>query len=211
VTFVRDLRQRLFALFYDRVQASYDVRIAPRKKALFADLSGTVVEIGPGTGANLPYLPRDVRWIGIEPNPHMRGRLHQRAAATGIVAEFRLASAQGLELDDASVDVVISTLVLCSVPDPAAVLAEVRRVLRPGGRFVFIEHVAAPRGTLLWRLQRLVRPLWSFMADGCRPDRELGAAIRAAGFGSIELEEFRVVRHSPLDLVGPHVAGVARK
>jgi ubiquinone/menaquinone biosynthesis C-methylase UbiE len=211
VDFVRDFRQRLFARFYDRVQASYDARMAPLKEALFADLSGTVVEIGPGTGANLLHLPRDVHWIGIEPNPHMQARLRQRAAATGIAAEFRPASAQGLELDDASVDVVLSTLVLCSVPDPAAVLVEVRRVLRPGGRFVFIEHVAAPRGTRLWRMQRLLGPLWSLMADGCRPDRELGVAIRAAGFGSLELEEFRVVRHSPLDLVGPHVAGVARK
>ncbi len=211
MAFARDLRQRLFALFYDRVQVSYDARMAPRKEALFADLSGTVVEIGPGTGANLPYLPRDVRWIGVEPNPHMQARLRQRAAATGIAAEFRLASAQSLDIDDGSVDVVLSTLVLCSVPDPAAVLAEIRRILRPGGRFVFIEHVAAPRGTLLWRLQRLVSPWWSFMADGCRPDRELGANICAAGFGSIELEEFRVVRHWPLGLVGPHVAGVARK
>ena len=211
MTFVRELRRRLFARFYDRVQASYDARMAPRKEALFADLSGTVVEIGPGTGANLPHLPRDVRWIGIEPNPHMHTRLRQRATTMGIDAEFRLASAQGLEFDDASVEVVLGTLVLCSVPDPAAVLAEVRRVLRPGGRFIFIEHVAAPRGTLLWRTQRLVCPLWSLMADGCRPDRELGTALRAAGFSSLELEEFHVVRHSPLDVVAPHVAGVACK
>lgn len=211
MTFVRELRRRLFARFYDRVQAAYDEHMGARKEALFADLSGTVVEIGPGTGANLPHLPRDLRWIGIEPNFHMHARLRQRAAAAGIVAECRLASAQDLGLDDASVDVVLSTLVLCSVPDPAAVLAEVRRVLRPAGRFVFIEHVAAPRGTLLRRLQRLVRPLWSFLADGCRPDRELGATIRAAGFRSLELEEFCVVRHWPLGLVGPHVAGVARK
>lgn len=211
MTFVQDLRRRLFARLYDRVQASYDARIAPRKKALFADLSGTVVEIGPGTGANLAHLPRGVRWIGIEPNPHMQTRLRQRAAATGIAAEFRIASAQSLRFEDASVDVVLSTLVLCSVPDPAAVVAEVRRVLRPGGRFVFIEHVAAPRGSPLRSLQRLFRPLWSCIADGCRLDRELVAVIRAAGFESLELEEFRVRRHFPLDLVGPHVAGVARK
>src|SRR5882672_10883505 len=172
--------------------------MAPRKEVLFADLSGTVVEIGPGTGANLAHLPRGVRWIGIEPNPHMQARLRQRAAATGIAAEFRIASAQSLGFEDASVDVVLSTLVLCSVPDPAAVLAEVRRILRPGGRFVFIEHVAAPRGTPLWSLQRVLRPLWSCIADGCRPDRELGAAIRAAGFEALELEEFRVRRHFPL-------------
>lgn len=211
VTFLRDVRRRLFASLYDRVQASYETRIAPRKQALFADLAGTVVEIGPGTGANLAHVPRGVRWIGIEPNPHMQARLQRRAAATSIAAEFRLASAQGLALDDDSVDVVLSTLVLCSVADPAAVLSEVRRVLRPGGRFVFIEHVAAPRRTALWRAQRLLAPLWSLMADGCRPDRELGAAIRAAGFGALALEEFRVTRHSPLDLVAPHVAGVARK
>src|SRR5262245_29485265 len=69
VTFVRELRRRLFARFYDRVQANYEVLLAQRKDALFVDVSGTVVEIGPGTGANLPHLPRGLRWIGVEPNP----------------------------------------------------------------------------------------------------------------------------------------------
>ena len=208
---LRDLRHRLFARFYDRVQAGYEERLAPRKRALLADVAGTVVELGPGTGANLAHLPRGVRWIGIEPNPHMQLRLRPRAEALGIAAQTLTASAQRLPLADESVDVVLSTLVLCSVPDPAAALVEARRVLRPRGRFVFVEHVAAPPRTMLRRAQRVLRPAWSLIADGCRPDRDLAAVIRAAGFAALELEEFRVLRGPLLDLVSPHVAGVARK
>lgn len=178
---------------------------------MLGSLAGTVVEIGPGTGANLRYLPGRVRWIGIEPNAAMHAVLFERARASGIAAELRLAAAQRLEFADASVDVVLSTLVLCTVPDPATTLAEARRVLRPKGRFVFLEHVVAPRGSRLRALQRVLRPLWQLAGDGCHPDRDLATHIRNAGFASVEMEEFHVRRHSVLDLVSPHIAGVAWK
>jgi len=205
------IRRRLFARYYDRFQAGYDAYISERKRELFRDLHGTVLEIGPGTGANLAYVPPDVRWIGVEPNPHMHEHLRDKARAAGVTAEFRTASAQGMEADDGSVDAVVSTLVLCSVPDPRAVLSDIRRILRPGGTFRFIEHVAAPRGTWLRRGQGLVRPLWRFAADGCCPDRELGDLIRGAGFASVEMEEWRVPTTAILRIVSPHVAGIAVK
>ena len=116
--------------------------------------------------------------------------------------------AGALPFPDASIDVVISTLVLCSVgPELNASLAEIHRVLRPGGRFLFLEHVAAPAGSLLRRVQRWVRPVWRGIADGCRPDQETGQAIEKTGFSRVEMERFRL----QLPLVSPHVSGVAYK
>ena len=179
------------------------------KRDLLGDLEGTVVEIGPGAGVNLPYYPAGLQWIGVEPNVHFHPRLRRRAAKQGLRADVIAGVAERLELADASADAVVSTLVLCSVGDQAAALAEIRRVLKPGGRFVFIEHVAAPRGSRLRRVQRFVRPAWGVIADGCRPDRETGRAIEAAGFADVQIERFDA--DMPIPVVRPHIAGTARR
>jgi len=208
---VAGLRKRLLARYYDKIMARYERFIAERKRTLFADLPNTVLEIGPGTGANLAYLPKGCRWIGVEPNPYMHGPLRQRAEQLGVEAEFRLATAEGIEMDDGSVDAVIATLVLCSVGDPDRVLEEVRRVLRPGGRFYFIEHIAAPRRTWLRTGQRLLRPAWMWIADGCRPDRETINQIEGAGFSSVAVDEFWMPREITPKFMARQVAGVAVK
>lgn len=180
-----------------------------RKQDLLGGLSGTVVEIGPGAGVNLPYYADDVRWIGIEPNVYFHPRLHERLADLDRAGDVRAGTAERLALPDASADAVVSTLVLCSVDDLSAALAEIRRVLRPGGRFVFIEHVAAPPGSLLRRVQRGIKPLWGVVGDGCRPDRETGRLIERAGFADVHIERFDAAM--PLPVVRPHIAGTARR
>jgi SAM-dependent methyltransferase len=176
-----------------------------RKRRLFADLGGTVVEIGPGTGVNLPYLPDGIRWVGLEPNPHMHDLLRPKLEGRDLDAELRTNPAQDTGLPDASVDAVISTLVLCSVPHLDETLDEVRRILRPGGRFLFIEHVAAEPGRWLRWVQSGIRPLWRPLADGCRPDRDTGAALDRAGFAEVTYERF----DTGLPVVAPHIIGTA--
>lgn len=198
---------RLHALFMAKGTARYEQIVAQRKQALFGDLHGTVLEIGPGAGPNLRYYPADAQWIGVEPNVHMHPYLRREAERLGRAITIETGTADRLPVPDASVDAVVSTLVLCSVPDVAATLAEIERVLKPGGRFLFIEHVAAPPGTRLRRVQGLIRPLWSAFADGCHPDRETGAALDAAGFHRVRYQPFDV----PAPIIRPHIMGVATK
>ena len=199
------LYQRLFAHGLALGDDAQHRLYGERKRKLFADLTGTVVEIGPGTGINLPYLPRGIRWIGIEPNPHMHRFIREAADEHGIDIELRNAPASDTGLPTDSVNAVISTLVLCSVPDLDAALAEITRILKPGGRFVFIEHVAAPGDSWLRTLQRGIKPIWKPLADGCHPNRETAQAIERAGFTDVRYEAFR----ADLPVVSPHIIGSA--
>jgi ubiquinone/menaquinone biosynthesis C-methylase UbiE len=202
------LYKKLFARYYDSVQESYEAYIAPRKRELFRRLSGTVLEIGPGTGANLAYLPRGCRWIGVEPNRYMHEKLRRRAREFGVDAEFRLGRAKRIEVADGSVDVAISTLVLCSVADMPRSLAEIRRVLKPGGRYLFIEHVVGrTRGLRL--AQWFMRPAWYAFGDGCRTNRDIGHAIRETGFAEVRIDEFLAPSPPLPRWVAPHISGEA--
>lgn len=200
-----DLSERWFAWVISRTGRHYDGLLADRKCSLLSQVGGTVVEIGPGTGANFRYYPRDIRWIGVEPNRYMHPYLHRAAEAAGLRIEVCLSHAENLGLPDESADTVVATAVLCSVQDPLKVLQEIRRVLKPGGRFMFVEHVAAPRGTALRSIQRIIQPVWICMADGCHPVRDTGELIPRAGLRPIVLEDFRL----QLGPVAPHIAGVA--
>ena len=199
--------KRLFAALMDKSSAQYDAMVSNKKRALLGQLHGNVLEIGPGTGPNLAYYPRDIHWIGVEPNPAMLPYLGREAARLNMRLDIREGVGEELPAANESVDAVVSTLVLCSVRDQAQTLREVLRVLKPGGRFVFVEHVAAPRDTGLRRLQGLVRPVWQVASDGCHPDRETWLAIEQAGFEHVRLEHFRL----DAGLAAPHIAGVAIK
>lgn len=179
------------------------------EESLIRGLRGTVLEIGAGDGANFGMLDESVDWIGLEPNPDDTDALRARAAQFGRRHEPLVASAEDIPLDDESVDGVLSTAVLCSVGDPKAALAEIVRVLRPGGSFVFIEHVAAKRGSLLRGVQRVATPITRRLDRGCHLDRETVASIRGSGLEVVELHEYRLP--SGLGFTVPFVAGRAVK
>ncbi|NHK39565.1 MULTISPECIES: class I SAM-dependent methyltransferase [Thermus] len=203
----RGLRARFFAALLPALSQGHARVSEPWRRKLLGGLAGTVLEIGPGTGINLAYLPDGVYWLGLEPNPHLHPWLETALRQRGVLGEVLLGQAEEIPLPQESVDAVVATLVLCSVEDPRRALAEILRVLKPGGRFVFLEHVAAPRGSGLRWAQDLLCPLWAFLGDGCHPNRETLALIREAGFARVEAASFAL----PLPLVAPHVAGVAWK
>jgi SAM-dependent methyltransferase len=182
-------------------------RFGVRKQALFADLPSTVVELGSGTGASLRYLEPGTRLVAVEPNVHMHASLRRHAEQRGIDLDLRLASADATGLPDQSVDAVICTLVLCTVPDPEAAVAEVRRILRPGGRFLFIEHVRARPGALRG-LQRVVHRPWRFVFEGCELDRDTASTLAAAGFDELEIDHFRL--GGLFVPIWPQISGTAR-
>ena len=200
------VRGRLNSAFFALMARYIDRRLAGHKDRIFDRLGGVVAEIGAGNGPNLRYLPRRTTVHAVEPNPYFHRRLERTAAAQGMDLTIHAVPGEAIDLDDASVDAVLCTWVLCTVEDPGQVLREIRRVLRPGGRFAFIEHVAAPAGPVR-RVQRLVRRPWRWTFEGCRTDRDTAAAVRAAGFASVELTEFRF--RSTFVPVRTQIAGVA--
>lgn len=207
--FVQDPRRGPFnAAFFDRFGPVIDRALRRRKALVYADLPDRVVEIGSGVGANLRYLAPGSTLVAVEPNRAMHARLRADALWLGIRLELHERMAESTGLPDSSADVVISSLVLCSVADPEAVLAEVRRVLRPGGTFRFLEHVVAERGTFTRVVQRLLRRPWAWVFEGCSCERDLESAVRAAGFASIEVERYRI--RTPFVPFNTHIAGMAR-
>lgn len=197
-----------FNAAFFRVMGPYiEFHVRYRKRRVFAGLPRTVVELGSGVGANLRYLEPGSTLVAIEPNPAMHRPLRAAAERRGVELDLRERPAEDTGLPDGSADVVISSLVLCTVSDPAGVLAEVRRVLRPGGTFRFVEHVAARDGTPTRALQRALRRPWAWTFEGCSCERDLAALVRAAGFTRAEIEPYRL--HSPFVTFNPQIAGVA--
>jgi SAM-dependent methyltransferase len=207
------------AAIYDHaLRGSEEAGLRDWRKSLLSGLSGDVLEIGPGTGLNLPHYPDTVRRLVLsEPDRHMRrklaGKLAGRAgsdvpAHVRETAEVIDAPAEELPFPDESFDAVVDTLVLCSVRDLPRALAEIRRVLRPGGRFVFVEHVASDDPKLV-RWQRRLEPLWIRFAGNCHLARRSGDAIADAGFDIERFEHVPIPKTIPIGR--PGIRGVARK
>ena len=177
-----------------------------RKRRIFGNLPATIVELGPGSGANFRYYPRGTRVIAVEPNPMMLKRMYAQAARHDVEIDLRHAGAEGMKVESGSADLVVSTLVLCTVRDPAQVLSEVRRILKPAGRFAFLEHVAAEPGTRLRKVQEAIHRPWHWLGEGCHLNRDTASAIEAAGFSDLRLERFDGPRRTPFQ---PHISGFA--
>lgn len=153
----------------------YREQLVPRAR-------GRVLEIGIGSGLNLPYYGAEVeRLYGLDPSERLLGMTRRRGAKMSFPVELVPASAEAIPLAERSVDTVVCTFTLCSVPDPRAALAEMRRVLRPDGALLFAEHGLAP-DTSVQRWQRRLNPYWRAIAGGCNMDRKMDDLIRAAGF-----------------------------
>lgn len=197
----------LFAALYDRLNAAADRGWQGELRSrLLSGVRGEVLEIGGGTGANLPHYHAADRVVVIEPDPHMREKLRPKLSQSPAPVEISDAGAEELPFEDGSFDSIVSTLVLCTVPDQRAALAEVRRVLRPGGRLLFMEHVRGEGSVARW--QDRIEPLWKRLLAGCHPNRDTVAAIEAAGFQLESFESFE----PPVPLSGftPHVWGAAK-
>lgn len=198
---------RVFAAIYDRLNAGAErTWLGKRRADLVAHATGVVLEIGAGTGANLTHYHGVERVVAAEPDPAMRARLESRLGRATVPVEVSDAPAEHLKLPDASFDTVVSTLVLCSVADPDATLAELRRVLRPDGQLLVLEHVRGEGRRARW--QDLVTPVWRRIGAGCHPNRDTAAAIERAGFHLEHQERFDPPRVPAI--IRPFVEVVAR-
>lgn len=200
---------RVFARFYDNcMAATEEAGLGERRAALLAGAHGSVIELGAGTGVNLKHYPAAgiEELVLVEPEEPMARRLEQRAADSGRAARIVRAPAEQLPFPDSSFDVAVSTLVLCTVRDPERAVSELRRVLKPDGRLLFLEHVRAEDPELA-RWQDRLRPLWVRCGHGCHCNRPTLDTLASGGF---EIEE---VTHDRLPkapkIVRPMIVGTA--
>jgi ubiquinone/menaquinone biosynthesis C-methylase UbiE len=199
---------RLFSAAYDRLlRGTEEAGLREVRREALAGATGRTIDIGAGTGANLPLFPQAVSELVLaEPDPHMLRKLRPRSGSARMAAEVVQAGAEALPFEDASFDTAVFTLVLCTVPSPTAALAEAARVLKPGGKLLFVEHVRADDPGLARWQDRLERP-WHFFGDGCHCNRDTAGMIGAAPFEQIRVEHGEMPKAPPI--VRPLVHGAA--
>ena len=199
---------RLFAALYDRaVKGTEEAGLREMRRELLSQASGRTIDVGAGTGVNLELYPEKVDELVLaEPDPHMARRLRDKLAESERSGELVETPAERLPFPDSSFDTVVFTLVLCTIPSPAAALAEAARVLRPGGRALFIEHVRSADPSLARWQDRLERP-WRFLGDGCHCNRDTVATIEASPLTVENVDHGQLPKAPPI--VRPMVRGSA--
>jgi ubiquinone/menaquinone biosynthesis C-methylase UbiE len=200
---------RAFARFYDRALAATEENgLGAMRAALLAGARGRVIEIGAGTGVNLDLYGEIEDLTLVEPDPHMAARLRARLeAGRGDTPKHLVeAPAEAVPFADDSFDTAVATLVLCTIPDPVAAIAELARVLKPGGRLLFIEHVRSDDPERARWQDRLEKP-WRFMADGCHCNRDTEANLRASAFEVEAVDHGKMPKAMPI--VRPLIRGTA--
>jgi len=163
-------------------------QLRPYRERIAGDAEGCVLEVGIGSGLNLPFYGRKVkRLLGLEPSPRLLSRARQKTRELPYTAELMEGSAEALRLEDRSIDTVVMTWTLCTIPDAPLALNEIRRVLKPGGKLLFVEHGRAPdAGVRRW--QDRLTPLWKKIGGGCHLNRPIAKLIEGAGFAIDRLE-----------------------
>ncbi|RBY87842.1 class I SAM-dependent methyltransferase [Blastococcus sp. TF02A-30] len=201
----------VFARCYARMAPAMERHgAAGHRERLLAGISGRVVEIGAGTGVNFGHYPLSVTEVlAVEPGPRLRAAAERAAAGAAVPVVVVDATAEHVPAADGAFDAAVVSLVLCSVPDQAAALRELRRVLRLGGRLHFWEHVRADGGALARVQDVLDRTVWPTVGGGCHVGRDTAAAIAAAGFRVERLERFRFPDGRVPMPTAPQVLGVA--
>lgn len=191
-TFNHGARSRFNAWFFNTFDGYVNLVTKRHKQLAFANVQAdTVLELGAGSGANFKYVPAKSRLLALEPNEAMHPILLNNARNFGIDLQLIPASAEAIPLPNNSVDAVITSLVLCTVNDPYLVLEEIRRILRPGGTFRFVEHVAAhPASPRRW-IQRLIARPWAWLFEGCDTHRDTPKFLADAGFKQLLVEKRR--------------------
>ena len=200
----------IFARVFDRLIRLMERGAAEHRRDLLAGLSGRVLELGIGNGMNFQHYPATVREVvAVEPEPYLRGKAEQAARRAPVPVTVRDGRAEHLPLEDRSFDAAVASLVLCSVRDQERSLAELRRVLEPGGDLRFFEHVRSTRRHKAGLQQRLDRwGIWPSIAGGCHSARDTVGAIAAAGFAIEHVREFHLAPE--WSIIDPHVLGIAR-
>jgi ubiquinone/menaquinone biosynthesis C-methylase UbiE len=206
-----DISNPLFVRFYRRNRRSAVKRGEnDHRRRVLAELAGRVVELGAGDGANFALYPETVgEVVAIEPEPRFREQAQDAAGDAPVPVRVLPGTAEALPLEDESVDAVVASLVLCTLPSPQQALAEARRVIRPGGELRFYEHVHAGQQPLRGILADRSR-IWPTIGGGCHPTRDTLQAIETAGFAVERCERFPF-SPSPLIPKIPHILGVARR
>lgn len=203
------IRGPINSWFFYTISGYMNVLWGRSKKELFQDHPETVVEIGPGAGANMRYLRKGTKLIAIEPNIHMHSNLLKTAKKYGINLDIKSIKGEAIDLPDNSVDFVMSTLVLCTVSNPSECLDQIRRILKPNGEFVFIEHVRARENSILGFIQNLVHRPWHWFFEGCHTNRDTATFLQSAGFRRVTMENYN--HYSPFVPIIPQIRGRAIK
>jgi SAM-dependent methyltransferase len=205
-------RHPIWARVYARISPTMDAQGAlDHRRELLAGLAGRVLEVGAGNGLNFAHYPLGVTEVlAVEPEPYLRGLADVAARQAPVPTRVVDGTADALPAADASMDAAVASLVLCSVPDQARSLAELHRVLRPGGQLRFFEHVRADTAGLA-RVQRLADLLWPTLLGGCHTSRDTVTAITTAGFEVTSLQRFRFPESRLPQPAAPHVLGVAHR
>jgi ubiquinone/menaquinone biosynthesis C-methylase UbiE len=199
---------RVFSAIYDRaMKSTEEAGMREMRREVLAEARGRTIDIGAGTGINLALFPPQVEELVLaEPDPHMLKNLRAKLPGSGREASVVQAPAEKLPFEDDSFDTAVFTLVLCTVPDPAAALAEAARLLRPGGKLLFVEHVRSEDPGLARWQDRLEGP-WRFLGDGCHCNRDTVASIETSPFEIERVEKGELPKAPPL--VRPLVRGSA--